>query len=1031
MRKILFLLLCTVSMSMYGQIPTTGQEQDFDYGVRNNVSPTDDNAPFFTMQNADNVLGKSTSSVWAKKVYVDNGLDLKKNATSTAVTSTVTLTNNGTTFTLSSFTGVIVNNSTVPATRTVVNFAGASNVTPLYQLTLLYVDSSGVLQQANGASADLTQLQKVDNIYLARVVYNGGFVIALNLNPTIEYAIDNRFSALGDKIRNINEGNNIGANGANLQVNKGAGTTWRLGSNFANDRKVPDETTDIAATPIPAGVNAIGYRNGSGGWTYEPFTGSITPTFWDDGTGVKATVANNKFTNVRDYFFNATNTHIFYLGRTEHSTLSAAVLEAEKPNAIVDPATSVASLIGTISVEKSCTALNNTALAAFTQGPRMQGGASSGGTSGTQNLQSTYLNSLQPQITTSTALGAVEIKTGSASNTDDVFKTSNIAGTKTLGVTGNGALTAGTVSITSLSKKTRTDINYVFEGDSRTATGAIPDYPAKLATLSNFAGTGTFYNVATGGNYIADIVSQYATEVYPKRPNGTTITEAYLFVLIGINDLTLPTPDFASLANTVKSYCATAKVDGFKVVLFTTFYRRGFTRTQELARQKYNDYLREGLMTGDYSLIDLENVFPPNQDSIFYIDAVHLAETGNTLIASYVNDKFPLGNERNSLSNRNIMQDIFTPYSDFKIDGDLKASSLAFSSPNLVYADTAGKLLVEHPFNAIGDTYIKNQNVSAQTGGFFLSGTGVIGNDLKIGSSFTGLNWPFEIHSTYNLSGWNSAFLSQNHTVDATYGGILLGHRENIGVIGEYSTRSIGIVPDGGNLLVGTTTNDGINTLQVDGYARATGFRIPSGTSSQRLMADGSVETTVYAPLDSPSLTGTPTAPTATVGTTGNQIATLDFANALVSDTAYDTTSWNGVAGIAPSKNAIRDKIESLASSINNPTGDISFNQDNGITQAANYFVGKGAAGLYWESTLIQYNGDQSANYAANTLVQKLYVDKNKLISYTVATLPGTPVQGEQYAVTDATAPTYLGTLTGGGSVYCPVVWNGTAWVSH
>lgn len=33
---------------------------------------------------------------------------------------------------------------------------------------------------------------------------------------------------------------------------------------------------------------------------------------------------------------------------------------------------------------------------------------------------------------------------------------------------------------------------------------------------------------------------------------------------------------------------------------------------------------------------------------------------------------------------------------------------------------------------------------------------------------------------------------------------------------------------------------------------------------------------------------------------------------ALVSDTAYDATSWNGVTTIAPSKNAVRDKIEAL-----------------------------------------------------------------------------------------------------------------------
>jgi hypothetical protein len=49
-----------------------------------------------------------------------------------------------------------------------------------------------------------------------------------------------------------------------------------------------------------------------------------------------------------------------------------------------------------------------------------------------------------------------------------------------------------------------------------------------------------------------------------------------------------------------------------------------------------------------------------------------------------------------------------------------------------------------------------------------------------------------------------------------------------------------------------------------------------------------------------------------------------------------------------------------------------------------------------------------------------------KLKSYTVATLP-TGVQGAIAYVTDATAPTYLGVLTGGGSVKVPVFYNGTA----
>ena len=49
---------------------------------------------------------------------------------------------------------------------------------------------------------------------------------------------------------------------------------------------------------------------------------------------------------------------------------------------------------------------------------------------------------------------------------------------------------------------------------------------------------------------------------------------------------------------------------------------------------------------------------------------------------------------------------------------------------------------------------------------------------------------------------------------------------------------------------------------------------------------------------------------------------------------------------------------------------------------------------------------------------------------YTVATLPAAGTAGRRAYVTDATAPTYLGTLTGGGSVVCPVFDNGTTWVS-
>ena len=69
-----------------------------------------------------------------------------------------------------------------------------------------------------------------------------------------------------------------------------------------------------------------------------------------------------------------------------------------------------------------------------------------------------------------------------------------------------------------------------------------------------------------------------------------------------------------------------------------------------------------------------------------------------------------------------------------------------------------------------------------------------------------------------------------------------------------------------------------------------------------------------------------------------------------------------------------------------------------------------------------------------NTLANAMVIDSVKTVrlgtGYTVATLPAAGTAGRRTYVTDALAPVYLGTLTGGGAVVCPVFDNGTAWVS-
>lgn len=50
---------------------------------------------------------------------------------------------------------------------------------------------------------------------------------------------------------------------------------------------------------------------------------------------------------------------------------------------------------------------------------------------------------------------------------------------------------------------------------------------------------------------------------------------------------------------------------------------------------------------------------------------------------------------------------------------------------------------------------------------------------------------------------------------------------------------------------------------------------------------------------------------------------------------------------------------------------------------------------------------------------------------YIVSALPASPVIGQVVIVTDAIACTFLVTPTGGGSVVCPLMYNGVAWVAH
>ena len=91
------------------------------------------------------------------------------------------------------------------------------------------------------------------------------------------------------------------------------------------------------------------------------------------------------------------------------------------------------------------------------------------------------------------------------------------------------------------------------------------------------------------------------------------------------------------------------------------------------------------------------------------------------------------------------------------------------------------------------------------------------------------------------------------------------------------------------------------------------------------------------------------------------------------------------------------------------------------------------AFGFFGNGTVLKVKADGDVEVDNGDLIVKGDTQSESFkysIGYTVAGLPG-GVEGQSAYVTDALSPTYLGAVTGGGSVVCPVFYNGTQWICH
>lgn len=107
--------------------------------------------------------------------------------------------------------------------------------------------------------------------------------------------------------------------------------------------------------------------------------------------------------------------------------------------------------------------------------------------------------------------------------------------------------------------------------------------------------------------------------------------------------------------------------------------------------------------------------------------------------------------------------------------------------------------------------------------------------------------------------GYNTKSLNSTSTNEIVIGANAVGLGDNSTVLGNNSITKATIY---GRLLSGTTIDDGVNQLQVNGSILATSIKKSGGTNTEFLKADGSVDSNAYLPLTGGTISGSLTSAT-------------------------------------------------------------------------------------------------------------------------------------------------------------------------
>lgn len=382
---------------------------------------------------------------------------------------------------------------------TISNFATAPR-------TFLAIDISGNVYQK--PTVDFTAEEQRIYCPLGRIGHPNAIMQTIVSHATPGYDSYLNAQDFAGAVGPLNiDGNVFGSYSTNMQVKKSSGHTYYPGVNIQVNKGNPNVYTDSLASPL---TNiAYRYRSATPGVFTTVSASGINSSSWDNGSGVLQSLGSSKFTIQRVFyaFGNTIGTEraIIMHGQNEYNSQSAALSAIFSELFTYDSDLSgVTTFRSWLIIKGGTTDLSITANATFVNAGLFGLQTAVGINTATTDLQTSYNNSVTPEITTDATRDGFTMKEGVGvglnlyegldQNSSTVFSVSasgnvNLVGTLT---TGNilpnisGIETIGSASL---------PFNGIYAKTIFLNGTTINPYSGTIVTTSPFTGTTAHTNL--------------------------------------------------------------------------------------------------------------------------------------------------------------------------------------------------------------------------------------------------------------------------------------------------------------------------------------------------------------------------------------------------------------------------------------------------------------------------------------------------------------------------------------------------------